>query len=513
MITLCFTAVYGHLPETNDITPVMQVLQQATVKIRAYSISGRNIKHGTGFFVTGDGHLITNWHVLDGVHRAEVETYAGDVYEIQTILAEDREKDLILVRVAIDGERTPCAAICSEYAEGGDSIFMIANTVEQGRAVYHGAVIDTREALPYGTVVHMTVPVHPGASGSPVVNVHGEVIGVATYRCVIDGRWSYFAVPAQNIADLTPHEGFGFHAWYAGDKDDDFFEAARLYRRGLEYASRSIYTTALRYLAQAIDIKPDCADLYTQTGICYKQLGCYDDAIIAFRKAVARHPGCSEAYCGLGIALCMTGEYTAGASAFEEVITLKPQYTEAYYNLGITYNTLEEYRDAIRVLRMLVSLRPDFVGAYCELSLAYVSLGDYDNALAILKQAQDKDPENAHVQYGMGIAYTNLMQYDEAVEVLGFVTSREPDWAQAHFLLGVNYGCLGQHKDEIDAYTKAIQLKPDFADAYFNLAVTYAARGDQKVAIDQYTSLKSIDPERAAHLLQIIESVEQEEGQ
>jgi tetratricopeptide (TPR) repeat protein len=506
----CLVLLYGHIPESEDATAIVQMMQHATVQIRAYSSSGRNVKHGTGFFVSEGGDLITNWHVLDGVHRAEVETVDGDVYDIQEILAEDRERDLILVRVGMDGVNAPSSVVCREHVQSGDSIFMIANTVEQGRMVYRGVVIDTVEALPYGTVVHMTVPVYPGASGSPVVNVHGEVIGVATYRCVINGNWSFFAVPAHTIMDLAAHEGHTFDAWYAGNKDDDFFKAAGLYRRGLEYASRGIYTTAVQYLDRAIDLKPDCADMYTQLGICYERLGCYDDAIIAFRKAILLQPECSEAYCGLGVALCMAGEYTTGARAFEELIRLKPHYTEAYYNLGITYNNLEEYQDAVRILGKLVLLRPDFVKGYCELSLAYVSIGDYDNALAVLKQAQDIDPENAHVQYGMGIAYTNLMQYDEAIEVLCSATSSEPDWAQAHFLLGVNYGCLGQHKKEIDSYTKAIKLKPDFAEAYFNLAVTCAARGDRKIAIDQYTSLKNIDPERAAHLLQIIESVAQE---
>lgn len=513
ILLVCIVVLYGNIPETTDSHDIIQSMQQATVQIRAYSSSGRNVKHGTGFFITQQGDLVTNWHVLDGVHHAEVETYDGCVYDIQHIIAEDRERDLILVHVRIDGTVPHAAVISSAHAYSGDSVFMIANTVEQERSVYRGAVIDTREALPYGSVVHMTVPVYPGASGSPVVNMFGEVIGIATYRCVIDGDWSFFAIPARAVLSLTSSQRVTFDRWYAGNKNDDFFKAAGMYRMGLEYASRGIHTTALRYLDRAVDIDPDCADLYTQIGICYEQLGCYDDAVNAFRRAIVLQPECSEAYCGLGVALCMAGEYTTGAQAFEEVIKLKPDYSEAYYNLGITYNNLEEYRDAIRVLRKLISLRPDFVKGYCELSLAYVSLGDYGNALAVLRQAQDVDPVNTHVLYGIGVAYTNLMQHDEAIEALDAVTSREPDWAQAHFLLGINYGCIGQHKNEIESYTKAIQLKPDFTDAYFNLALTYAARGNRDVAFDQYTSLKDIDPERAAHLLQIIKSAAQETGQ
>ncbi len=513
ILTACFAALYGNIPESTAGHDILQSMQQATVQIRAHSRSGRNVKHGTGFFINTEGDLVTNWHVLDGVHHAEVETYDGSVYDIQYIVAEDRERDLILVHAGIDGTLPYAAVINGGDAYSRDSIFMITNTIEEGRAVYRGTVIDTKEVLPYGTVVHMTVPVYPGASGSPVVNMSGEVIGIATYRCVIDGNWSFFAIPAHAVLSLTSHERITFDTWDAGNKGDDFFKAVGMYRMGLEYASRGIHTTALRYLDQAVDIDPDCADLYTQIGICYEQLGSYDDAVYAFNKAIALQPGCSEAYCGLGVALCMTGEYATGARAFKEVIKLKPEYSEAYYNLGITYNNLEEYRDAIRVLRKLISLRPDFIEGYCELSLAYVSLGDYSNALTVLRQAQDIDPGNTHVMYGIGIAYTNLMQHDKAIEALDAVTSHEPDWAQAHFLLGINYGCIGQHKNEIESYAKAIQLKPDFADAYFNLALTYAARGNRDVAFDQYTSLKNIDPERAAHLLQIIKSAAQETGQ
>lgn len=508
-VTVPMSFLVAHIPGEKDLTDLTH-LQQATVQIRAYSSSGKSVKQGTGFFVTGEGDLVTNWHVLDGVHHAEVQTYNGRVYDIRHILAEDREKDLVMVNVETDGYVVPFVPIDRGPVHQGDSILVIACTCKQGRTVYRGAIIDNREALPYGAVVHMTIPVHPGASGSPVVNMAGELIGVATYRCVIDGMWSYFAIPASAIVDLEVHEGLEFYEWHAGNRGDDFFKAAGLYRRSLEYASRGIYTTALQYLEQAISLEPGCAELYTQTGICHEQLGCYEQAIAAFRKAIALQSDCSEAYCGLAVALCMSGDYAEGARAFEQVLRLKPSYTDTYYNLGVTYNDLEEYRDAVRILRRLVDLRPDFVEAYCELSMAYVSLGDYDNALDVLTQAQDIEPVNPHVQYGMGMAYTNLRRFDEAIEALCSVTATEPGWAQAHFLLGINYGFIGEHDNEIRCYTKAIQLKPDFADAYFNLALAYAARGNQKVAIDQCTSLERIDPERAAHLLQIIESAAQE---
>lgn len=66
----------------------------ATVTIVTFDAGGDTLGQGSGFFIRPDGTLLTNWHVMDGAHRAVVRLAGGERYEQVTFLAGDSVADI-----------------------------------------------------------------------------------------------------------------------------------------------------------------------------------------------------------------------------------------------------------------------------------------------------------------------------------------------------------------------------------------------------------------------------------
>ena len=89
------------LSAETDLTELVKVVQPAVGTVVAYDVDHNVANIGTGFFINGKGHLITNYHVLVGKFGAEIKTADGSTYPIKSIIAENQATDLIKVLVDI----------------------------------------------------------------------------------------------------------------------------------------------------------------------------------------------------------------------------------------------------------------------------------------------------------------------------------------------------------------------------------------------------------------------------
>ena len=80
---------------TSYLIPLVKKIQPAIVTLVAYDANGNVTSQGSGFFVDKKGHLITNYHVLDGAYAADVKTYDGAKHPIELVVAENKLSDLI----------------------------------------------------------------------------------------------------------------------------------------------------------------------------------------------------------------------------------------------------------------------------------------------------------------------------------------------------------------------------------------------------------------------------------
>lgn len=158
-------------------------------------------KAGTGFFVTDTGVLATNAHLVSADESLTVGMPEGQEYEGKVVYV-DSDVDLALVKV--EGQSFPRLTVAdAATVRQGATVFAIGNPGDaMSFSVTRGvvsAVGPFPEAGP-GTWIQTDAAINPGNSGGPLLNTHGEVIGINTQKLIKkDVTGIGFALSATNL--------------------------------------------------------------------------------------------------------------------------------------------------------------------------------------------------------------------------------------------------------------------------------------------------------------------------
>jgi len=155
--------------------------------------------HGSGFFISEDGYILTNAHVVGGNEKMKVKLSNGFEFEGEVVRV-GANLDVALVK--IPGSGFPALPVQTDYAfELGEEITNIGTPVtpELGQSVSKGLISGRREFDEY-IYLQTDVAVSPGSSGSPLINTEGYVVGIVSNKIIGGGAEGIgFAVPADLI--------------------------------------------------------------------------------------------------------------------------------------------------------------------------------------------------------------------------------------------------------------------------------------------------------------------------
>lgn len=167
---------------------------------------------GTGFFVTADGLILTNRHVVSD-EAAEYSVLMNDGKELPAVVvARDSVNDLAIIKV--EGKDFPVAAFGdSSSLELGQTVVAIGNALGEFRNTVSVGVISglarsiTADGAPTGpeqlfNVLQTDAAINAGNSGGPLINLKGEVIGVNT-AVASQGQNIGFAIPANDVRQVV----------------------------------------------------------------------------------------------------------------------------------------------------------------------------------------------------------------------------------------------------------------------------------------------------------------------
>jgi len=479
---------------------IVKRIETSTVVILTYDGKGNLLTNGSGFFISQDGDVITNRHVIMDASRAEVKTAEGKVYPITQVLAEDKEGDIIRVSVDIPQKEVKPLSVGVSVPEVGERIIVIGNPLGLERTVSDGIVSAVRDVPNFGNIIQITAPISPGSSGSPVVNMKGEVIGVATFQ-LMEGQNLNFVIPSERIAKLKQDKGKTLAEWQLQTSEEWLASAEGLYYTGLISLWGGDYENGLFYFEKAVKKNPRHADAYFYIGYCNDKLGRYSEAVEACKQAIRINLDFAEAHFYLGVAYDGLGRHSEAVEAFKQAIRINPDYAEAHYNLGVAYGKLGRYSEAVEACKQAIRINPDFAEAHLGLGFTYYKLGRYIEAVEAYKQAIRINPDYAEAHYNLGGAYDKLGRYSEAVEAYKQAIRINPDLAEAHCNLGVAYYKLGRYSEAVEAFKQAIRINPDLAMAHCNLGVDYYELGRYSEAVEAFKQAIRINPDYAdAHL-------------
>jgi len=465
---LLFTVSSISLIAEEKIPEIIKRLEPSVVVILTYK-NGVNTGQASGFFISAEGDIITNYHVLQDADSIEIKTSDGKSYPVTKILAEDKEGDLIRISSEVPKSKVKPVALSKSKPAVGERILVIGSPLGLEKTVSDGIVSAVREIPGLGNIIQTTAPVSPGSSGSPLVNMNGEIIGIISFQ-IVEGQNLNFAIPSERIAGLTPIKEKTLNQWVLDRILEWLDSTVRLYCLGLSAIICDNYEEAINFFKQAIDTDPKYADAYIEMGYCYNKIGRYNEAIECFKQA----------------------------------IRIEPDYARAHYNLGIIYDDLGRYYEAIECYKQAIRIKPDYAEAHCNLGNSYINLGRYNEAIESYKQAIRIEPDDAYVHCALGGAYYDLGRYYEAIECYKQAIRIEPDDAYVHCALGGAYYNLGRYNEAIDCFKQAIRINPDYASAHFTLGLTYLIIEDKGSALEEYKILKNLDKERANELFNFI---------
>jgi S1-C subfamily serine protease len=140
------------------------------------------IAAGTGFFITDDGYLVTNAHVVEGATRVRIRASSGTISA--KIVRADAATDLALLKA--DGKFSPLPIVASKSVHLGNSVVTVGfpDISLQGFApkFARGEIAALSGAADDARYFQISVPLQPGNSGGALVDEHGNVVGVVAAK-------------------------------------------------------------------------------------------------------------------------------------------------------------------------------------------------------------------------------------------------------------------------------------------------------------------------------------------
>ena len=185
-----------------------------TVEVESYDNYGRpvaGLSSGTGFFISADGYVITNYHVIEDGTKVTVTTHDDQEYPAE-IVGYEENNDLAVLKV--EGESLPYVTLGkSADLQVGDQVVAIGNVLSTfassltvGYVSGVDRVVDTQGVAM--NMIQTDVAINSGNSGGPLFNMKGEVVGITTAK--FSGQSSSgvsiegigFAIPMDDVTGM-----------------------------------------------------------------------------------------------------------------------------------------------------------------------------------------------------------------------------------------------------------------------------------------------------------------------
>ena len=193
-----------------NVNSVVAISNQSTTNI--WGQISETAASGTGFIISADGYILSNYHVVEGANRLTVMTYMGDEYEAK-LIGFDEMNDVSILKVEAQG-LTPATIGSSDDLIVGDQVVAIGNPLgELTSSLTVGYIsANDRTINTDGNLINMMqtdAAINPGNSGGPLFNMKGEVIGITTAKysgstgsgASIEGIG--FAIPIADVMAMT----------------------------------------------------------------------------------------------------------------------------------------------------------------------------------------------------------------------------------------------------------------------------------------------------------------------
>jgi S1-C subfamily serine protease len=191
---------------------VVNINTKATVAAGFFMMEVPSEGAGSGIVLDRDGHLLTNFHVIEGAREIQVLLHDGSAHEAR-VVGVDPATDTAVVRVAAPQDLLePVSFGSSHDLRVGQRVFAIGNPFGLERTLTTGIISSLNRSLPTKTgrtiksIIQTDAAINPGNSGGPLLDSGGQLIGMTTAIASRTGQSSGvgFAIPVGTLERIVP---------------------------------------------------------------------------------------------------------------------------------------------------------------------------------------------------------------------------------------------------------------------------------------------------------------------
>lgn len=167
-----------------------------------YTTDGTEYRQGSGFFITGNGIAVSNYHVFKGmtVGYESIKLYDGTTYKIEDVIAKNEEHDFIVFRVVSRKGNFNFIPITLSKPRIGEKVYAIGSPYGFENTFSSGEISQLRE----NNIIQISVPIDHGSSGGALINKYGEVVGITSGGLGKSGANINYAVDISIISRYIP---------------------------------------------------------------------------------------------------------------------------------------------------------------------------------------------------------------------------------------------------------------------------------------------------------------------
>jgi S1-C subfamily serine protease len=193
-----------------DVPAIAKAAEGAIVSIVMSDKAGQPVAQGSGFLVSKDGLIVTNYHVIAEGSSAIVKLPDGAFYAVDGLLASDKTRDIAVIKA--HGQNFRVLALGnSDRVQVGEDVVAIGNPLSLESTVSNGIVSGIRAVKEEGgDFLQITAPISPGSSGGPLFDMTGAVIGITTMY-LKGGENLNFAIPINDAKPLIESDSAKLH--------------------------------------------------------------------------------------------------------------------------------------------------------------------------------------------------------------------------------------------------------------------------------------------------------------
>jgi hypothetical protein len=218
LASLAASGMDGEQAPEKTVPVIARDAGKAVVLVVASDSSGSKISQGSGFIVSPDGKVATNFHVIKGCSSAIVKFTDGAFYRVAGVLATDPGKDIAVLKIEASAKEFPFLVVAdSDQVQVGEHVVAIGsplalleltgNTdISTESTVSDGIISGKRNWEGHGIIVlQTTAPISHGSSGGALLNMQGQVLGI-TSMMMGEGQNINFVIPAKYVAPMLSAE-------------------------------------------------------------------------------------------------------------------------------------------------------------------------------------------------------------------------------------------------------------------------------------------------------------------